>query len=335
MIADQINHAREVNPKVRRFPFSSPMESLASQARPAAVLWLAGFFQAARLHRVVSFCASSRALSIRIAQCFLLNGLIFLGSLLTLTSVVIPTLLWILPERCNQTAGHLCEHRAAVSIYSFLRSGLVEIFYVFWFYPLYVFSFILSTIWYNDIAKHALDVVKSKSLVLTQSLDAHNITETKEQPEGFDRVALGIGEQVYSILLLTIFFVEVSVIGYIPYFGKAMNFLLLSLMYKWNFFAVSLHERLDFFESNWAFFAGFGAPCVLPIFFFSPLISYGFLAILYPLFVLTAAGTQAEQVIDALKPAHEGKLQRIPVFFVAKRLTTKVLQLFPVAQKEQ
>lgn len=61
MIADQINHAREVNPKVRRFPFSSPMESLASQARPAAVLWLAGFFQAARLHRVVSFCARSSA----------------------------------------------------------------------------------------------------------------------------------------------------------------------------------------------------------------------------------------------------------------------------------
>jgi hypothetical protein len=28
--------------------------------------------------------------------------------------------------------------------------------------------------------------------------------------------------------------------------------------YKWNFFAVSLNERLDFFESNWAFFAGFG-----------------------------------------------------------------------------
>jgi etoposide-induced 2.4 mRNA len=38
-------------------------------------------------------------------------------------------------------------------------------------------------------------------------------------------------------------------------------------------------------------------------------------------FVLTAAGTQAEQVIDELKPTHEGKLQRIPVFFVAKRLT--------------
>ncbi|OEL25563.1 Protein EI24-like protein [Dichanthelium oligosanthes] len=360
------------------------MDSLASQARPAAVLWLAGFLQAARLHRVVSFCASSRALFIRIAQCFLLNGLIFLGSLLTLKSMVIPTLLWILPEQCNQMGGqHLCDHKAAISIYSFLRSGLVEIFYVFWFYPLYVFSFILSALWYNDIAKHALDVVKSKNLDSTRASDAHNITEPEDQTEGFDRVALGIGEQVYSILLLTIFFVEVSVIGYIPYFGKAMNFLLLSLMYayycfeyKWNFFAVSLNKRLDFFESNWAFFAGFGAPCILPIFFFSPLTSYGLMAILYPLVWLSTfqlqflfltfymfsfgtlrlitfkihgcencqnltgglwleLGTQAEQVIDELKPAHEGKLQRIPVFFVAKRLTTQVLQLFPAAQKEE
>ncbi|KAG8064533.1 hypothetical protein GUJ93_ZPchr0004g40366 [Zizania palustris] len=46
-------------------------------------------------------------------------------------------------------------------------------------------------------------------------------------------------------------------------------------------------------------------------------------------------GTQAEKVIDQLKPLHGGKLQRIPVFFIAKRLTTQVLQLFPEAQKEQ
>ena len=184
--------------------------------------------------------------------------------------------------------------------------------------------------------------MKRKSLDATKALDAHTISESTEKPEGFDEVAIGIGEQVYSILLLTIFFIEVSVIGYIPYFGKPMNFLLLSLMYayycfeyKWNFFAVSLNERLDFFESNWAFFAGFGSPCVLPIFFFSPLTSYGVMAILYPLFVLTAAGTQAEKVIDQLKPSHGGKLQRIPVFFIAKRLTTQVLQLFPEVHKEQ
>uniref|UniRef100_A0A0E0H111 Uncharacterized protein n=1 Tax=Oryza nivara TaxID=4536 RepID=A0A0E0H111_ORYNI len=317
------------------------MESLASQAKPAAVLWLAGFLQAARLHRVVSFCASSRPLSARIAQCFLLNGFIFLGSLLTLKSVVIPILSWILPGDCSQLQGqHLCDHTVAVATYSFLRSVLIQIFYLRVEYTL-VWTIVLpsSRFPYNDIAKHALDVVKRKSLDATKALDAHTISESTEKPEG---VAIGIGEQVYSILLLTIFFIEVSVIGYIPYFGKPMNFLLLSLMYayycfeyKWNFFAVSLNERLDFFESNWAFFAGFGSPCVLPIFFFSPLTSYGVMAILYPLFVLTAAGTQAEKVIDQLKPSHGGKLQRIPVFFIAKRLTTQVLQLFPEVQKEQ
>lgn len=38
------------------------------------------------------------------------------------------------------------------------------------------------------------------------------------------------------------------------------NILALELIgrYKWNFSEVPLDKRLDFFESNWAFFAGFG-----------------------------------------------------------------------------
>ncbi|KAG8064535.1 hypothetical protein GUJ93_ZPchr0004g40207 [Zizania palustris] len=219
------------------------MESLASQAKPAAVLWLAGFLQAARLHRVVSFCVRSRPLSIRIAQCFLLNGFIFLG------------------RGCSYLLIHtLCPYRdiLCILVLSALHLQLHIKYSLVW-------TLVLPSSRYNDIAKHALDVVKCKSPDATKALDAHTISESIDRPEGFDGVAIGIGEQLYSILLLTIFFVEVSVIGYIPYFGKALNFLLLSLMYayycfeyKWNFFAVSLNNRLDFFESNWAFFAGFG-----------------------------------------------------------------------------
>ncbi|CAK9168248.1 unnamed protein product [Ilex paraguariensis] len=104
------------------------------------------------------------------------------------------------------------------------------------------------------------------------------------------RVMIGIAELVYSILILNFFFLEVYVTGFIPYIGKALSFLLLSWMYayycfeyKWNLLGVSLDKRLDFFECNWAFFAGFGNPCVLAIFFFSPLVSYGIMAILFPL----------------------------------------------------
>lgn len=79
--------------------------------------------------------------------------------------------------------------------------------------------------------------------------------------------------------------------------------------YQWNFSSIPLKKRLDFFESNWAFFTGFGnvfyftgslatlinrklnagfvwftgSPCVLAIFFLSPLVSGALMAILFPL----------------------------------------------------
>jgi hypothetical protein len=57
--------------------------------------------------------------------------------------------------------------------------------------------------------------VKRKSLDATKALDAHTISESTEKPEGFDEVAIGIGEQVYSILLLTIFFIEVCFFAHV------------------------------------------------------------------------------------------------------------------------
>jgi etoposide-induced 2.4 mRNA len=54
-----------------------------------------------------------------------------MNSLFTLKSMVIPTLLWILPEECDQLGGeHLCDHKVVVATYSFLRSDLIVIFYV-------------------------------------------------------------------------------------------------------------------------------------------------------------------------------------------------------------
>eukprot|EP00268_Persea_americana_P059765 TRINITY_DN7379_c1_g1_i1.p1 TRINITY_DN7379_c1_g1~~TRINITY_DN7379_c1_g1_i1.p1 ORF type:complete len:142 (-),score=21.76 TRINITY_DN7379_c1_g1_i1:214-639(-) len=129
---------------------------------------------------------------------------------------------------------------------------------------------------------------------------------------------------------------QVYATGFIPYIGKAINFLLLSWMYayysfeyKWNLSELSLDKRLDFFESNWAFFAGFGSPCVLAIFFFPPLVSYGVMALLFPLFVLTATGTQEEQVIDYQRRSWRIRgLQKLPIFYVADKLGLKLLHFF-------
>ncbi|XP_022762791.1 protein EI24 homolog isoform X4 [Durio zibethinus] len=163
---------------------------------------------------------------------------------------------------------------------------------------------------YNDIAKHGFAAMgRSGPSVVESSKQNDALTSHSKvhaaRPAGLGGIMIGIGEQVYSVLLLNFFFLEVYATGFIPYVGKALNFLLLSWMYayycfeyKWNFSELGLDKRLDFFETNWAFFAGFGSPCVLAIFFFSPLVSYGVMAILFPLFVLTATGTDAEQVIS-------------------------------------
>ncbi|PKA56838.1 hypothetical protein AXF42_Ash002141 [Apostasia shenzhenica] len=192
------------------------MDALSLNSRRAAVLWITGFKEACSLHRVFLFCFRSKALAIRTGQCFLLNGLIFLGSLLMFNSMVVPTLLWILPSQCGQFGSErICDSRTALTLYSFIRLILVEIFYVFWFYPLYVFSIILSTLWYNDIAKHAFDVLRRKGLQIVASSDnvdspSYQAAQSSKRPGGLEGVVLGIGEQVYSFLLLTFFFIQNS-----------------------------------------------------------------------------------------------------------------------------
>ncbi|KAJ1385689.1 Etoposide-induced protein 2.4 [Sesbania bispinosa] len=151
-----------------------------------------------------------------------------------------------------------------------------------------------------------------------------------KRPSGLGGVMIGIGEQVYAT-------------GFIPYIGKVLNFLLLSWMYayycfeyKWNFNEVALDRRLDYFESYWPFFAGFGSPCVLAIFFFSPLVSYGIMAILFPLFVLTATGSEAEQEISFEK--HKWKaagVERLPIFYVADNVSMWMLSLLPLEKRDQ
>lgn len=329
--------------------FKPLIKITSTKLKQASLFWAEGFREACCLHRVIVLCRRSKQLSIRTGQCFLLNGFIFLGSLFFLNSVVIPILQWVLPDHYSQiSCGEMSEFHGVLKLYSFLRGFLIQLFYVFWFYPLYIFSFILSNLWYNDIAKHGFAAMGRSGPSVVESTKQNDVltSDRKVQaarPAGLGGIMIGIGEQVYSVLLLSFFFLEVYATGFIPYVGKALNFILLSWMYayycfeyKWNFSELGLEKRLDFFETNWAFFAGFGSPCVLAVLFFSPLVSYGVMAILFPLFVLTATGTEAEQVISTQRRRWNGaELGKLPVFYAVDTLLMRVLSLFPLESREQ
>ncbi|XP_026406849.1 protein EI24 homolog isoform X1 [Papaver somniferum] len=322
----------------------STNNDIRSKLKQALILYLEGFREACCLHRVIFFCFRSKKLSIRTAQCFILNGFIFLGSMFILKSLVIPTLEWILPNQCQQFGTQdSCSFGGILKFYSFLHRGLVQLFYMLWFYPLYVLCILLSNIWYTDIAKNAYAAVGR-----AEPSSKKELGDAQNKPAGVGGFMIGFGETVFSMLLLGFFFLEVYAVGYIPYVGKMLSFLLLSWMYayycfeyKWSLAEVSLEKRLDFFESNWAFFAGFGSPCVLPIFFYSRLVGSGVLAILFPLFVLTATGSEADQGINCQRKKWMGVgLGRLPIFYAADRLSMWVLSYFrsapqgPTEEKE-
>ncbi|RDX91894.1 Protein EI24-like protein, partial [Mucuna pruriens] len=304
---------------------------VSAKVKVAGILWLEGLGEACCLHRVLILCIRSKSLLVRTGQCFLLNGFIFLGSIFVLNSVVIPALWWILPDQCSQFVSHKpCDLGGTLRFYSFLRLALIQLFYVLWFYPLYVLS--INDFRYNDIAKYGYAAMGRSKFTVEKGSSQNNSPTVQNAhhvkgPSGLGGVMIGIGQQVYSILLLSVFFLEVYATGFIPYIGKLLNFLLLSWMYayycfeyKWNFNEVALDRRLDYFESYWPFFAGFGSPCVLAIFFFSPLVSYGIMAILFPLFVLTATGSESEQEISFEKHKWRAAgVERLPIFYVADK----------------
>ncbi|KAF5201979.1 Ei24-like protein [Thalictrum thalictroides] len=316
------------------------MDTFKAKTKKAVVLWLKGFKEACCLHRVVVFCLRSKRLSIRTGQCFLLNGFLFLGSIFVLNSLVIPTLQWILPYQCQQFGPEdPCSIGLTSKVYSILRFGLVQIFYMLWFYPLYVLSFVLSNIWYSDIAKHAYVAMGDGSaddLLNRKDLSKSQDSADLDKPAGLGGAILGVGEHIYSNLLLGVFFLQILAAGFIPHMGKALAFVFHSWMYayysfeyKWNLDELGLDKRLDFFESHWAFFAGFGSPCILACYIFPPLVSYGVMAVLFPLFVLTATGSKAERILDSQRRtwSDEG-LGRLPIFCLADTILMKVLSYF-------
>ncbi|RQM15023.1 hypothetical protein DD237_005155 [Peronospora effusa] len=136
--------------------------------------------------------------------------------------------------------------------------GFVFLLYqVLWMYPIYCISFILNTIWYQEIAD-----------------DAYLQLHGKPSPTAVTDM------------------IRWTVLSYlIPVIGPATSFIHLSWLYslycfeyKWSLAGWSLERRLAHLEQNWAYFAGFGSPFTLATFFVPNFVSKGIFALLFPVY---------------------------------------------------
>ncbi|WIA37364.1 hypothetical protein OEZ86_014292 [Tetradesmus obliquus] len=309
-----------------------------TKIRLAAALWQQGLWEALQLQRCVVFFvldSSGRVLS-QTTKCFVVNGLIYLGSIALNHYCTTRAVTWLLQAYAQPVYG-----AAAVAAWQQLLGLLFQLL---WLMPLYGISIMVSCIWYQQVAAAAYDVIcqqqqqQQQQAPQTGQPDGLQHQQQQQQQQGRPSIhpALvleGTAQEVFRVLLFLVFTLEVFVISLLPFVGPVLNVLLLSWLYayycfdyKWALQGARLPQRLAFFEAHWAFFAGFGFPCVAATAFFPMHIGAALANLLFPAFILVAAGADPLAAQRRVVAPEGSSLRSIPIFKLALRPTYWIIR---------
>eukprot|EP00879_Flechtneria_rotunda_P014366 GHRR01015010.1.p1 GENE.GHRR01015010.1~~GHRR01015010.1.p1 ORF type:complete len:283 (+),score=111.60 GHRR01015010.1:736-1584(+) len=154
------------------------------------------------------------------------------------------------------------------------------------------------------------------------------------------QVLEGTAQELFRVLLFMVFTIEVYFVGLLPFVGFTLNVLFLSWLYayycydyKWSLQGKHLPARLSYFEANWAFFAGFGFPCVIATVLFPFHTGAALANMLFPVFILVASSSDPVSAQRRRMASSGLSLGRIPVFTVALRPTYWIIKRSCVEQR--
>ena len=183
---------------------------------------------------------------------------------------MVPSLRWLLGA-----SPPTATLSAALRAGSLIQTLAYASYTVFFLYPVYVVTFVINSLWYTDIANHAVKALRDTPLPPSSlkrgegpsgggeasqvSASGCSPLEARLQP---------LGERLFALLMLTSFSAQVALLGCVPVVGRPITFWLLSWLYgyycfdyRWGYDGWTLDQRLLYFEQNWPFFAGFGKCC--------------------------------------------------------------------------
>jgi len=209
----------------------------------------------------------------RTLQCMLLNGAAVAMSIVLFENGLLPIL------QAGFDIGNAGSQYSENLSWSYIEPLISIIFSTFWILPVFLICKVVNAIWFQDIADLAF-------------------RSTQGRPMANFSISMGIADTVFTIAVEMIFLVQGKVFSYVPIkiLGVVISMvhqcLLHSLYcfeYKWYSQGIELHRRLDYVETEWPYYLGFGLPlAVLTSLPESVIMSGCVFSILFPLFIVSA-----------------------------------------------
>ncbi|RHZ13311.1 hypothetical protein DYB31_001210 [Aphanomyces astaci] len=119
------------------------------------VTFCQGIQDSISLHRILLLYIQSHIVRNRTVKCVMVNGIIFLGSIFFFDYVVIPIihLLGLALKKHEQPTGGTKD---SSSFHDTIDTIIFLVYQGLWMYPIYCVSFILNTIWYQELAEEGI-----------------------------------------------------------------------------------------------------------------------------------------------------------------------------------
>lgn len=231
-----------------------------------------GLVDALSFHRCLVLLVRSSKLRVRVVQCLLLNGIIFLGSIFLFARMISPLLMFILGQVVGTDSLSL----------PLIQSWIEWTYFVLWIAPVYLLSFILNAFWYQDIATESIEVYPKTA--------SHSSKAT-----GTSSITTEIAEVIHRSIFNACFFIYLALLRrwwFIYLVNLAWLISYTSFEYRWNHGGLTFEAKVQLVERNWIYYLFFGLPLAGIAVQFPSLIENGLISVAFP-FILMMSSTSA------------------------------------------
>ena len=196
-----------------------------------------GFYDSLKIFLIYDIIMVSDKLHKKLINCFMLNGLLFLGSIFIYNKIIFPIVL---------TLGEKL-------LFSYLDEITTYMFYLLWLFPMFLICNIVTSLWIDEIYIESLEIVEQSSNI---------------KIEGQDIITV-LANQLERLLIVVIMILQIQLFNfldkYIPgmIFIKYMTMSILNSLYVFEYILLQKYIRdyksiMNFIENKFFYFFGFG-----------------------------------------------------------------------------